>query len=155
MTEEQNAFWHQYLATLPTDQRPADDQVVVDTLSHHTVRANEVATLVSLNKKKAHCRLRSSLEEKSAVIPQKGHYKIVLNGHQRPVCIVKTTQVSYCPFNQVSAEFAAREGEGDGSYQCWHDAHWGYFSQYAKTHGLHFDEHSDVVLEEFEKVYPF
>jgi uncharacterized protein YhfF len=32
-------------------------------------------------------------------------------------------------FDQVTAEYAAIEGEGDGSLEYWRDAHWRFFSR--------------------------
>ncbi len=78
----------------------------------------------------------------------------MLNWQQEPVCIVKVTEVSVCPFDQVSEAFAYAEGEGDRSYQWWYQAHLDFFTQYAAEIGTDFQPNSELVLERFEKVFP-
>ena len=54
------------------------------------------------------------------------------------------------PFNEVSAEFAAREGEGDGSLEYWRKAHWAYFSRECGRMGREPIETMPVVCSSFE-----
>lgn len=67
---------------------------------------------------------------------------------------IKLTDVSICPFHLVSPEFAESEGEGDGSYGWWRQAHLDFFNRYAAGIGITFTEQSELVLERFEKVFP-
>ena len=57
-------------------------------------------------------------------------------------------------FNEVPADFAAREGEGDKTLDWWRDAHRRYFTRELKAAGLAFSEDMLVVCEEFDMVYP-
>ncbi len=46
-------------------------------------------------------------------LPQEGTFDIILDSQNQAVCIVEITRVSVQPFNQVSAQHAFNEGEGD------------------------------------------
>lgn len=62
--------------------------------------------------------------------------------------------MSLVPFNQVSADYAFKEGEGDRSLAWWRKAHRDFFAPYFKECGLTFTADSKIALEEFEVVYP-
>ena len=48
-------------------------------------------------------------------LPQEGTFDIILDSQNQAVCIVEIIKVSVEPFNQVSAQHAYKEGEGDKS----------------------------------------
>ncbi len=87
-------------------------------------------------------------------LPQVGTYDVVLDGKGQAVCIIHITKVEVLPFNQVSAEHAYQEGEGDRSLAGWRQAHQDFFQPYFEEAGLVFSEQSPIVLEEFQVVYP-
>lgn len=87
-------------------------------------------------------------------LPQVGTYDVVLDGQGQAVCIVHITKVEVLPFDQVSAEHAYKEGEGDRSLAWWRQAHQDFFQPYFEEAGLVFSEQSLIVLEEFQVVYP-
>jgi uncharacterized protein YhfF len=60
------------------------------------------------------------------------------------------TEVEVVPFNQVSARFAAREGEGDSSLEYWRQAHWAFFSRECQRIGRVPNEQMPVVCCSFE-----
>lgn len=71
-------------------------------------------------------------------LPQVGTYDVVLGGQGQAVCIIQITKVEVLPFNQVSAEHAYKEGEGDRSLDWWRQAHQDFFQPYLKRQGLFF-----------------
>ncbi|WP_221913777.1 ASCH domain-containing protein [Streptococcus halichoeri] len=87
-------------------------------------------------------------------LPQVGTYDVVLDGKGQAVCIIHITKVEVLPFNQVSAEHAYKEGEGDRSLAGWRQTHLDFFQPYFEEAGLVFSEQSPIVLEEFQVVYP-
>ena len=93
-----------------------------------------------------------ALEDES--LPREGTFDIILDSQDRAVCIVEITRVSVQPFNQVSAQHAFKEGEGDKSLSYWRQVHEDFFAEWLREAGLTFTSESKVVLEEFRKVYP-
>ena len=79
---------------------------------------------------------------------------MILDGQGQAVCIIKVTKVAVVPFNQVSAEHAFKEGEGDKSLAYWRKVHEEVFRPWLEEVGFTFNQDSKVVLEEFHKVYP-
>ena len=154
MTPQQEAFLNQYLASLPSDQSETRTDTIAEHFCADEYNANQCAKLINQGIKTASCSLKEAYDIEGEPLPEVGRLGIVLNWHQEPVCIIKLTDVSICPFNQVTEEFARLEGEGDLSYQWWHDAHIEFFTNYAKEVGASFTPESELVLERFEKVYP-
>ena len=87
-------------------------------------------------------------------LPQEGTFDIILDSQNQAVCIVEITRVSVEPFNQVSAQHAYKEGEGDKTLTYWRQVHEDFFTDCLGEAGLIFRPESKVVLEEFRKVYP-
>ena len=87
-------------------------------------------------------------------LPQEGKFDVILDSQNQAVCIVEITKVSVQPFNQVSAQHAFKEGEGDKTLGYWRQVHEDFFKDCLGEAGLTFTPESKVVLEEFRKVYP-
>lgn|GEM_PF-653557 len=58
-----------------------------------------------------------------------GERQICLNSAGQPVCEVETVDLQTLPFDAVTPEMAALEGEGDLSYDYWRDAHIEFFKR--------------------------
>jgi uncharacterized protein YhfF len=69
------------------------------------------------------------------------------------VCVIETLDVQIVPFFQVDADFAATEGEGDGSLAYWQRAHTAFFGRECQRLGREFSPHVPVVCERFALVY--
>lgn len=154
MNEKQQELLDQYLSTLSQDERDSIPQFLAEYFCADEYNANECARLIDNRIKRASCSLKAAYEVENEPLPEVGRITVVLNWDQEPVCIVKLTEVSIAPFNKVTREFAESEGEGDGSYEWWREAHIDFFSQYAKEVGKTFNESSELVLERFQKVFP-
>lgn len=154
MKTEHKDYLSQYLATLSDAEQKAIPQVSAEYFCADEYNANECARLINIGKKTATCSLKQGWDIDNEPLPLVGRLTVVLNWQEAPICIIKTTEVSLCPFNEVPADFAAAEGEGDGSYEWWHKNHVDFFTGYAAEIGAIFDEKSLLVLERFEKVYP-
>ena len=154
MNKVQKEYLEQYLATLTPKERDAIPEAIAEYFCADEVNANECARLINAGIKRASCSLKAGYDAEQEPLPKVGRLSVVLNWAQEPVCIIKLKDVSICPFNEVTPEFAALEGEGDLSYQWWRDAHIAFFTKYAASLNIEFTESSDLVLERFEKVYP-
>ena len=116
--------------------------------------ADDLVQLVLDGGKRATAGALWSYEAEGDHIPQVGEYSVITDGRGRARCVIMTVSVEVIPFCEVSAEFAAAEGEGDLSLEYWRDGHWKYFTEDLKTWGLSPERTMPVVCERFEVVFP-
>ena len=93
-----------------------------------------------------------SYEAEGEALPVAGDIEIVLDHLNEPALITRIVNVDAIPFSEVGADFAAVEGEGDGSLQYWRQAHWNYFSRECARLGREPAESMIVICETFEVV---
>ncbi len=86
-------------------------------------------------------------------LPTEGEYSVILDSNDNAVCVVRTEKVTTVPFNEVTAEHAFKEGEGDKSLDYWRDVHQKVFTEWMSEAGLEFTTDTPVVCEEFTVVY--
>jgi uncharacterized protein YhfF len=115
--------------------------------------ANSLAELVLAGAKRATAALLLSVEHDGKRPPRPRDLSVVKNWAGTPLCVIETVRVDLAPFSEVSAEFAATEGEGDGSLEYWREAHAIYFSRECARIGRKFSEDMLVVCERFEVVF--
>jgi len=115
--------------------------------------ADELAALVLSGRKRATAASVWSFEARGAALPKPGDLSIVMNGAQQPLCVIETEALIVVPFRDVDAEFAATEGEGDGSLAFWRESHSQYFSRECVAAGRVFTESMPVACERFRVVY--
>lgn len=92
-------------------------------------------------------------EHEGEPIPQVGDIEIVLTHDDRPSVITRVTRVEVLPYREVSAEYAAIEGEGDASLDFWRQSHWNYFSRVCTMIGKVPTEEMLVVCGVFEVLH--
>jgi uncharacterized protein YhfF len=86
--------------------------------------ADELAALVLAGPKRATCWAASD-----GPITEIGKRMVMLDGSGRPRAVLETVDLCQKRYNEVDADFARAEGEGDLSLQCWRDAHRRYFTR--------------------------
>jgi uncharacterized protein YhfF len=147
-------FWTQYLATLPADH-PHHDTRYSDAwgFGDSPKMADELGTLVVKGIKRATASLVREYEEDDESIPPVGDISIILNGESTPICIIETTEITVKPLNQVDAQFAYDEGEGDRSLQYWQDAHERFFRRLCTQRGWTYRDDLLTVFERFTVIY--
>ncbi|MCE9521030.1 MAG: ASCH domain-containing protein [Alphaproteobacteria bacterium] len=109
--------------------------------------ADELLALVLAGKKTATCCSLSQYEDEAWPMPKPGDAWIVLDGAARPRVVIETTGIETKRFDQVDAQFAHDEGEGDQSYAYWRKAHEDYFTRQGR-----FAPDMLVVCERFRLV---
>ena len=144
-------FWQDFVATLSVDPTPRFLEAFF--FDDNEVSANELAELVLSGRKRATAGLLWAFESAGISIPRSGHLSVVTNFAREPQCVIKTIQVDLVPFELVSAEFAAVEGEGDGTLEYWRSAHTAYFGRECKRIGRTPEPFMPVVCERFEVIY--
>jgi uncharacterized protein YhfF len=115
--------------------------------------ADSLGALVREGIKTATASLVWAYEAEDEALPEVGDYSIILDGHEEPLCIIQTTKVTIRPFNEVDAEHAYLEGEGDRSLAFWQDVHWKFFGRECAGLGREPSQEMPVLCERFKLVY--
>lgn len=140
-------MWEQFLESHPDVTQEMDAWAF-------GAEPDQLAQLVLEGTKTATASAYDLYEVDKEPLPEVGTYDVVLDSHDKAICIIQIKKVSIVLFNQVSADHAFKEGEGDRSLAWWRDIHQQLFTQWFEECGLTFTEDSKIVLEEFEAVYP-
>ena len=120
-------FWRAACRAVPDLAEDADYQVWHFGDSERLAR--ELAELVLHGPKRATAGLVWDAEADPTMMPVLGGYSLVTDHAGAPLLIIRTTHVDIRPYRDVDADFAAAEGEGDGSLGFWRAVHWDYFSR--------------------------
>ena len=115
--------------------------------------ADALAALVLQGTKRATASLVWALEAAGKAAPKPGDLSIVTDWQGNALCVIETQSVQVVPFDEVSAAFAATEGEGDKSLAYWREAHWDYFGRECAAIGTTRDLKMPVLCEVFSVVY--
>jgi len=92
-------------------------------------------------------------EARGEPVPAAGDLSIVTDWHGAPLCVIETTVVAIEPFDDVTAVFAASEGEGDRSLEHWRRVHWDYFGRECVRLGRAPGHDMPVVCENFRVIH--
>ncbi|QEE14700.1 ASCH domain-containing protein [Promethearchaeum syntrophicum] len=114
--------------------------------------ANNLAELVRKGIKCATASLYDVYQAENEPIPSIGSHSVIINYDGLPQSIIRTTKVDIVPFEEVSADFARIEGEGDKSLNYWRRVHNEFFSEESKVYNVAFTPRSLVICEQFEVV---
>jgi uncharacterized protein YhfF len=115
--------------------------------------ANGLVELVLAGVKRGTASALWAHESDGDPIPQPGDLAIVTNWSGVAKCIIRTTEVSIVPYNEVTEAFAAIEGEGDKSLRYWKELHWPYFAREMNRIGRDLTDTIPIVCHQFELVY--
>lgn len=108
--------------------------------------------LVLKEKKKATSSLYLLYEKEGEELPSRGNYSVLLDNNGNARCLIVTTNVIVLPFNEITADLAKLEGEGDLSLKYWQDVHTKFFQKELDEYNMKFDNSMKVVFEEFELI---
>lgn len=157
MSEEHSSvkeMWESYLATL--DNRAEVEERGYDAwhFCYEKKDADELAELTLNGVKRATASLNYWYESGEEPRPEVGEHDIITDYEGVARCICKTTSIEIVPFKDVTEEFAATEGEGDGSLDYWKRGHERFFREELEELGKEFSEDILVLCQRFEKVFP-
>ena len=148
------AFWHQ--ACMATG---------IDTQASHSPRrfgdpklagedvVDGLVAAVKQGKKRGTAPPLLSLQQGNLPIPEPGEYWVVVDSREQPTCVVVVEKVEHRRFDEVDAEWAAREGEADGSFEYWHWMHRWYYGTVYRHWNEPWSDDIPVVLIYFDLVY--
>jgi uncharacterized protein YhfF len=86
--------------------------------------AEELAALVLDGRKRATCWAASD-----GLLTEVGKRMVMLDGEGRPRAVIETVELTQRRFNEMNAQFAFDEGEGDRTLEFWEQAHRRYFTR--------------------------
>jgi uncharacterized protein YhfF len=152
------SFWdlarfHAKLNTAPSYFGPTTLEVVPPPAWSFGASPEEADALLALvldGTKTATASAHADYEAEGEPLPEPGTLGIVLDGAGHPRALVETTDVRVVAFDEVDAEHAHLEGEGDRSLERWRAEHERFFTEHATTG---FDPQMLLVLERFRVVY--
>jgi uncharacterized protein YhfF len=147
------AFWQAYLDSLPPGPQPSSSTCEAWYFGDNEGMANELGHLVKNGIKMATCSMLWEYEAEQEPIPQVGELSITIDWAGRPLCLIETTEVEIKPFNEVDAQFAYDEGEGDRSLAYWRRAHQAFFTRVGRAINREFRDDMPVVCERFHVIF--
>nr|WP_289038033.1 ASCH domain-containing protein [uncultured Allobacillus sp.] len=142
-------MWSEYLKMNPSAPTEYEAWAFGDSKE----MADELAELVLEGKKTATSSNYTLYELEKEELPYVGLINIILDGDGNAVAIVETTSVEIVPFDEVTAEHAYLEGEGDRTLRYWRDVHEDFFKKEFEMINQEFNYKIPVVCERFELVY--
>ena len=145
------AFWRTFASACDSD--PSDRFYEAFHFDDNAASADALAALVLAGTKQATASLAWTFTSANKPLPKPGDLSVVTLFSGQPVCVVETRNITIVPFSEVTAEFAATEGEGDGSLAYWQRVHTAYFGRECQRLGRAFSEDAPVVCERFAVVY--
>jgi uncharacterized protein YhfF len=154
MTENIVAYWKKFLSTLPSDSPYRSQIYIAEGWGDSPEMADELGALITQGVKTATCSALWEWESEGNPVPEEGYITIALDGRGEPLCVVETIEISIHKYNEVDANFAREEGEGDLSLNYWREAHRNYFSRVLSKIGKEFSEDMPLVCERFRVIYP-
>jgi uncharacterized protein YhfF len=146
-------YWQTFLSSLPKDSPYHTKTYIAEGWGDSPALADKLGALIVQRIKTASCSTLWEWQAEGNSIPEVGLITIVLDGRGEPLCIVETMAVSSCKYNEVNADFAREEGEGDLSLNYWREAHKNYFSRVLPKIGKEFSEDMPLVCEWFQMIY--
>lgn len=114
---------------------------------------DELGSLVVQGIKTGTCAAHCIHELEGEPIPQVNDYAIILDGDNEPLAIIQYTNIDFVNMNEVTAEFARSEGEGDLSYDYWYREHVKFFTWELGLHGMTFTPELLLVCQTFQVVH--
>jgi uncharacterized protein YhfF len=116
--------------------------------------ADDLLELVLAGIKRATTTLARTFADDGEALPKAGEYAVIVDGRNKPRCVMQTTEMVVKPLTAVDDAFAFDEGEGDRTRETWLRDHRDYFSREAEEEGFAFSDDIETAFERFVVVWP-
>lgn len=146
-------YWDAFLSSLPADSPYSNKSFVAESFGDGPALAEELGQLAASGVKTGTCSSLWEWESEGNPVPRPGLITVLLDGRGSPLCIIETTEVNVCRFDEVDAQFAYAEGEGDRSLLYWRDAHQRYFARVLAKTNKEPAMDMPLVCERFQVIY--
>lgn len=143
-------FWETCRTAVPSLPKSPPEAWAFGATPEH---ANGLLRLVLAGTKTATASSLWDYQETGDPLPRPGEHSIILNGDGAPKAVIETTSIRIVPFDQVDADHAHAEGEGDRSLGYWRDVHEQFWREHSEN-PRGFEPDMPVVCEEFTLIYP-
>lgn len=150
-SESVKTFWQNFCETAKIN---TETPYQVWYFGNTSEMARELVELVLRGEKRATATLLESANLHPESAPIADVHSVVTDFEGSPMCVIQATEIRNLPFDEVDAEFAYEEGEGDKSLEYWRRVHHDFFTKDAAENGLDFHEKSIVVCEKFKLLFP-
>ena len=127
--------------------------VRVDGYGDTAALSTELLDLIKSGRKRAGTGLLWAYEHDGEPIAATGDIEIVVDHRNQPALITRIVRSEIVAFNEVNAEYAAIEGEGDGSLDYWRKGHWNFFSRECRRIGKEPTKTMPVICNVFEVLH--
>ena len=127
-------------------------RVGLDTYGDTPELSRELVALIRDGRKRAGTSLLWAHEHEAEPLPEVGEVGVVIDHDGEPVALTRVVRVQVVAFDEVDADYAALEGEGDGSLAHWRAAHWDVFGRECARIGRAPAQDMPVVCCAFELV---
>lgn len=117
------------------------------------VDANDCADLVVKEIKQATATSLWWFEKNKEKLPQIGDLYIITDWDGKAKAIIKTTKLEKVPYNEITADFALTEGEGNKSIEYWKKVHWAYYSREMKPFNETPTNNMIIICEYFKTIW--
>ena len=146
-------YWQLYRKSLSKEDENALAEYQAWSLGNTPEMADQLGGLARDGVKTATSSLVWWYEQDEEPFPEVGAQNIILDSLRQPLCIVQTTELRVCAFDEVGEEHAYLEGEGDRSLHYWREVHWEFFSAECRELGREPRQQMPVLCEKFKLVY--
>jgi uncharacterized protein YhfF len=153
-TSQTDAFWQEYLATLPEDAKQHRLSYTVWDFADTPEAATRVGHLVRLGIKTATSSLMWGLEQSGEPLPQVGEVAVVVDGQGEPLCIIEVIEIAIKPFHAIDEQFAFAYGEGKRTLVDWRSDNWDYLARWCARIGRVPSETMLLGCQRFRLLYP-
>jgi uncharacterized protein YhfF len=137
-----------------TDARVEAETYSVIGFGDNPAMADEHLGLVLAGIKRATASLARDYGGDRRPLPKAGDHAVLVDGRNKPRCVLRTTEAIMRPLSAVDDDFAWDEGEGTRTRADWLTAHRASFQQQAEREGLALADDEAAVFERFTVVWP-
>lgn len=143
-------FWYRFIEN--TGRSP-DDRCAGDlNFEAKGFVGDEMITLVLTGRKTAFFTSWATYAIDQEPLPISGELYVVLDRNNKPRCVIETESVAVIPFNEVTWEMAAKEGE-DENLGAWKEKKQEYLEDEGAILGFEFSPDIKLVYQTFKLIY--
>lgn len=151
LSEDARAYWSGCAATIG---EPADRAVRARRFGSTPEMNDLLLGLVLQGEKTITSTSPWLYDEGLQAAPAVGDYWVVMDGAGKPAAVLRTTEVTILPMDQVTEQYSRHEGPTVRPIEAWRQVHWKFFTRVLAPLGKTPTVDMPVTLERFEIMCP-